>query len=798
MENRREENEQDVYIYPMQAKRKLRLAKKNLRTVYIYGVTGIGKTALLSHFLENRDSLWLDAAKVTEEELLLALQKEQMAVVVDNIQFAEPEEIRNGILALTAKTDIWLLIAGRCPCPPWLAGAAMKHVPFLLIEEEELRLSEKEMQEYLEASQVELGGDMVRTLCQQVNGHPLALKIAVQMMKQRERGPDTKQYVYDEEIFRKGREMFWDYVETVVYDQWEPGFAEFFQQLSIVDSFDVQMAEAITGRRNVEAILKRAKETGNFLREENGEYTMISFMLQGMRRRMAVRLSSEQKNELYYNAGCCYAQKGEILDALRMFEACGNERRISNILVENARINPGTGHLYELRGYYQALPHEVIKSSIELTAGMSMLQSILLNVEESEYWYNVLKERESSSSGREKLEARSWLAYLAIALPHRGIDGLADLLKNAGTLLKNRKIILPEFSVTSNAPSMMNGGKDFCEWSKRDKELAASIGKVVSFVLGRYGAGLVELALAESFLEKGEDFYEVIRLASKGQMIAKSSGKTEQCFVAVGLLSTVHLLSGHAADADFLLTSFREEAVREKADKLLPNIENLICRIQLYRGNREEIESWMKTGPEENGEFCTFDRYRYLTKVRIYLLQEKYALAWALIHKLLYYAQVMHRTWIDMECRLLLAICQYRMGKKEWKESFQEAYSRIEEYHFVRLISREAGAVLPLLKGAEWDVKDEGFFRQVLKETKEMAGHYPAYLKQQEEGQDRFSENAIRILQLQAKGFSHEQIAEELGITLATVKYHCKQTYQKLGVKGKAAAVAEAGRRGLI
>ncbi len=203
MENRREENEQDVYIYPMQAKRKLRLAKKNLRTVYIYGVTGIGKTALLSHFLENRDSLWLDAAKVTEEELLLALQKEQMAVVVDNIQFAEPEEIRNGILALTAKTDIWLLIAGRCPCPPWLAGAAMKHVPFLLIEEEELRLSEKEMQEYLEASQVELGGDMVRTLCQQVNGHPLALKIAVQMMKQRERGPDTKQYVYDEEIFRK-------------------------------------------------------------------------------------------------------------------------------------------------------------------------------------------------------------------------------------------------------------------------------------------------------------------------------------------------------------------------------------------------------------------------------------------------------------------------------------------------------------------------------------------------------------------------------------------------------------------
>ena len=71
----------------------------------------------------------------------------------------------------------------------------------------------------------------------------------------------------------------------------------------------------------------------------------------------------------------------------------------------------------------------------------------------------------------------------------------------------------------------MNGGKDFCEWSKRDKELANSIGKIIEFTLGKYGKGLVNLALAESFLEKGEDSYEIANLTNKGMMQAQAGGE---------------------------------------------------------------------------------------------------------------------------------------------------------------------------------------------------------------------------------------------------------------------------------
>ncbi|MFQ9801278.1 MAG: hypothetical protein ACLR23_22915 [Clostridia bacterium] len=84
---------------------------------------------------------------------------------------------------------------------------------------------------------------------------------------------------------------------------------------------------------------------------------------------------------------------------------------------------------------------------------------------------------------------KSRLAYLDIALPHRGSRGCSTSLKHIPSVLLERDS-LPELSVTSNLPSTMNGGKDFCHWSKYDRELAVSAGKLVAGILGRYGKGL--------------------------------------------------------------------------------------------------------------------------------------------------------------------------------------------------------------------------------------------------------------------------------------------------------------------
>ena len=55
-----------------------------------------------------------------------------------------------------------------------------------------------------------------------------------------------------------------------------------------------------------------------------------------------------------------------------------------------------------------------------------------------------------------------------------------------------------------------------------------------------------------------------------------------------------------------------------------------------------------------------------------------------------------------------------------------------------------------------------------------------------------------QVLQGLSEGKSAPQIASELHVSPATVKTHLKTLYEKLGVSDRAAAVAEAMRRGLI
>lgn len=56
----------------------------------------------------------------------------------------------------------------------------------------------------------------------------------------------------------------------------------------------------------------------------------------------------------------------------------------------------------------------------------------------------------------------------------------------------------------------------------------------------------------------------------------------------------------------------------------------------------------------------------------------------------------------------------------------------------------------------------------------------------------------LEILRLASDGYSAQRIADELHVSLATVKTHLQHVYEKLGVSDRASAVAQGIRRGLL
>ena len=60
------------------------------------------------------------------------------------------------------------------------------------------------------------------------------------------------------------------------------------------------------------------------------------------------------------------------------------------------------------------------------------------------------------------------------------------------------------------------------------------------------------------------------------------------------------------------------------------------------------------------------------------------------------------------------------------------------------------------------------------------------------------SRREIEVLQLAARGGSNEHIARTLAVSVATVKFHLKNTFTKLGVRSRIEAINEGAKRGVI
>lgn len=543
------------YIKPKKAWRLLRTADDENVTSYIYGVSGSGKTTLVSRYLGTRKYMLVDAGGIRPDDLVIEVSNARKIIVIDNLHelsWGDVDTVREQIIELIRREDVWVILVGRCPVPPWLSAVRFQE-GFYVVDSKLLMFSLEDIKKYAEYAGFSMNEAQVQRLYYETTGLPLAVEMChIKYMEMACTSKMTDDMYND--FSRRVEDEMCNYLEYHVYDNWDVEMQEFLMEISVVDEFTTKQAEMITGRSDSELLIERAKWLGNFMtsrvdKDGNTQYQLQFYMRVSMRRRLKRKYEKERIRGLYENAGLFYRLNGDIRKALEMYENAGVTERIVSILVDNARHAANSGYYYDLKKYYLELPDHVIEKSPELMCGMSMLQSLLLNPDESERWYDRLKLYADENQGSARKNAKGLLLYLDIGLPHRGSVDVLKLLKSAYTMVFNKEVRIQEWSVTSNLPSMMNGGKDFCEWSKRDRELASKVGRIVEFVLGKYGKGLVNLALAESFLEKSGDNYEVATLAAKGRMQAEAGGKIEQCFVADGILAWLHLQNGKPQEA---------------------------------------------------------------------------------------------------------------------------------------------------------------------------------------------------------------------------------------------------------
>lgn len=106
------------------------------------------------------------------------------AVVIDNINAVEDEDIRNEIAALFNRKKIWLILAGRSKMPSWLLDSIIKR-NMIIITEDDLALTTEGIDRYMRSEGIILTEEELRFQRQSSEGNLIAIKYTQGYQRQR-------------------------------------------------------------------------------------------------------------------------------------------------------------------------------------------------------------------------------------------------------------------------------------------------------------------------------------------------------------------------------------------------------------------------------------------------------------------------------------------------------------------------------------------------------------------------------------------------------------------------------------
>ena len=755
------------------------------RVLFFSAPCGFGKTVLADALLRGRNVLRQSAAD--PDCAIPPSAQDWDILLIDDLQLMQEEAGQQALCELIRSSPERHFVLLSRGVPPGCLTAFQYTGLMTVLEADDLLFDADDVRRLFQLSGANVTDSEIDGILKESVGYPLGVAITARCMS-----PD-KPWT-PELVARVFHEVFL-YFETAIYRRFDLPVRRFLLELAPFESFDLEMARMVSGDPRAGERLDWLLRYTTMLRYDDCQRFHFwsgfrAFLLWEMER----EYTEEMRRALLSRGGLYFSS------ALDCYTRGGDHAKVSELLVRNAELHPGMGHYAEMEKYYRSLPEAEILASPSLMQGMSMLCALAMDYEGSERWYGELQafaERCGRQDAAGK-QARSRLAWLDISLPQRGVNGLTETIPAVFRLLMNKEVTLPSFSVTSALPSIMNGGKDFSPWSKKDDLLYKTLRLPVEAVLGRDGVGLADCAIAESKFEKGEDV--------AGRMLAllpqlnevRNRGTPDMEFAVSGLLARSQLASGQPADARRTIEVLRECFAERGLTRFLPNMDAMLCRIDMHTGDLDAADAWYREkAPCEPTHLNVMRRYQYLTQAMVELEDGRPDTVQLTLAPLEPYVQNCARIIDGIHLNVLTAIALYRKKDERWRERLTAALDAAAEYRFIRTVSVYGTAVLPLLEALDWD-GDTKWYKQIMAAVRKQAAFYPHFLEPRLAPGEELTPTELQILHLLCADKSNAEIAQIMDVKLPTVKTHVSHILNKLDVKRRAEAKTAAKKLHLV
>ena len=759
---------------------------RNGRILFFSAPCGFGKTAVANALLRKWRTLCLHAD--APDFSLQGLPDEWDILLIDDFQLIQEKEQLQALCDLIRANPARRFVLLSRGVPPACMAAFRYTGLMTTLEPDDLLFDREDIRRYFADIKVPVTESEISVIVKESLGCPLGVVItARQMSGGKPFSPEL--------VTRAYREVF-AYFEEAVYNRFDLTVRRLLLELSLFEDFDMEMVRMVSGDPHAGEMLNWLLQNTTMLRCEDGQtfYFWAQFRA-FLQWEMEKEYSGERRRAIFGRAALYYELKEDYAHALDCYTKSGDHTKVSELLARNAELHPGMGHYSEMEKYYRSLPESEILASPALMQGMSMLCALATDYEGSEHWYRELKSfadcrDKQDAAGR---QARSRLAWLDISLPQRGVTGMIETFPAVFRLMINKEITLPPFSVTSNLPSLMNGGKDFAEWSKKDDLLYRTLRVPVETVLKKDGIAFADCALAESKFEKGEDITERMFALISRMSEVQQKGTPEMEFAINGLLARSQIARGQAADARRTIETLRARFAEQGLNRFLPNMDALLCRIALHCDDPDSADAWYRNkAPHDPMHLNVMKRYQYLTQAMVEIMQNRPDDALLTLSPLERYIQDCGRQIDGIHLNILCALALYRKKNAKWRKRLTAALNTAAEYNFITTVSMYGAAVLPLLDKLN---RDDGskWYKRLMADVRMQAAYYPRFLAPRLSQTKELTPTELQILHLVCADKSNAEIAQMMDIKLPTVKTHVSHIFDKLGVKrrGEAKTAAE-------
>ena len=761
------------------------------RILFFSAPCGFGKTALANALLCGHRTLRLCAG--APDFTLRTLPENWDVLLIDDFQLLQEQETSQALCELIRANPTRRFVFLSRGVPPSYLTAFQYTGLMTTLEPDDLLFDREDIRGFFAARKAAVTESEINGILKESIGYPLGVAVTARCMSGgKPFAPKIVAQAY--------REVF-SYFEDAIYRRFDLPMRHFLLDLAPFERFDLEMARMVSGDPRAGNLLDWLLHNTTMLRCDDVRHFHFwpqfrAFLLWEMEKEC-----SEEKRRAVFSRGALYYElKEDYAHALECYTKSGDHAKISELLIRNSEQHPGMGHYSEMEKYYRALPESEILASPSLMQGMSMLCALAMDYEGSERWYGALKNFADCRKKQDPAarQARSRLAWLDISLPQRGVEGLIKTIPAVFRLLTDKEITLPSFSVTSTLPSIMNGGKDFSEWSRRDDLLYQTIRVPVEAILGRDGVGLPDCAIAESKFEKGEDITARMLALMPRLGEIQRDGTPDIEFAAVGLLARSQLAAGHSQDARRTLESLRQRFAEGGQSRFLPNIDAMLCRVDLRTGDTDAVDSWYREkAPRDPLSINIMKRYQYFTQAMAELAQGRPQAALLTLAPLEPYCIACQRKMDHTTLQLLRAVAQYRLKDEAWQQSLTDALRIAAGLGFIRPVSCYGAALLPLLQALP-SPEEESWYRQVVAFARVQAARYPYFLVPPLPPGEEMTATELQVLRLMCADKSNAEIGRILDIKLPTVKTHVSHILTKLNVSRRSEAKTAAKKLWLI